>query len=148
MKPEELKQKVELYLQRAREYKKLNYNPNKVAYWSIVSGIEAGTRGDRETLDIVLHGKFIDAVAYAVQQDSFYHWDHNDPSNDKNGEVRQIECCELKEGGLVTTTMSHAEKIQRRRQKLSDLDMITRSSPEYRQKIIDAANNDGPTDSP
>ena len=71
-------------------------------------GRARGDYGFGEPMKDALHGRFIDAVSYAVQQPEFYaDWiPHDDPGNQNNGRVEEITVHELKESNLVEATES------------------------------------------
>lgn len=100
---DELTRKVKLYLSRAKNRADSwvkYYPPEKVGYWMIMGG--SGDDG-RCYLNKILHGKFIDAVTFAVQQEDFYGglMTYCDPGNCNNGYVEKIEVTELEDSGLA-----------------------------------------------
>lgn len=102
MKREELIRKINLYLKRAKEDTLVENHPlNRKGYWRIMGGGRSNY-GRREPMKNVVRGKFIDVVAYAVQQPEFYaDWcTSDDPSNCNHGTVEKIEVRELKDKGL------------------------------------------------
>lgn len=103
MEKEELARKVELYLKRAREDRSVkNYSINHKAHWRILSGI-IGPDSQRDPLKEILRGRFIDAVAYAVQQQNFYsrRGPRDDPSYSMHGIVERLKVRTLEESGLT-----------------------------------------------
>lgn len=65
----------------------------------IMSGIWDSSNGCRERLNKVLHGKFIDAVAYAVQQNGFYGYSaYSYPGNYSAGYIEKVDITELETG--------------------------------------------------
>jgi len=108
MKRQELARKVELYMGRARQDNLVENHPrDEMGYWRIMGGA-MGDYGTREPIKDILHGRFIDAVAYAVQQSKFYaDWcSHDDPSNCNHGTVERIKVRELKDCGLAEAVKS------------------------------------------
>ena len=75
---------------------------DEVAYWRIIEGSRTNCYPGEPMKDIV-HGRFYDAVAYAIQQPEFYgDWlSHDDPSNCNHGKIEKINVRELKDTGLV-----------------------------------------------
>ena len=87
MEKKNLARKVELYLQRTMRDTELEKYPlNEIAHWRVIGGAR-GDFGVQEPTKEVLYGKFIDALAYAVQQSEFYgDWcAQDDPSNRNHG---------------------------------------------------------------
>ena len=108
MKQEELEKKVELYLERAKQDPFVEEHPvNRQMYWRIIGGAR-GDYGDREPMKEILHGNFIDAIAYAVQQPEFYsdQCPPYDTSNVKHGKVEKIPLRRLEDYGIVETVKS------------------------------------------
>jgi hypothetical protein len=99
MEQKELERRVGLYLERAkRDREVINYPVDEVNHWKILSG-SMGDHNERSFIGEVLHGKFIDAVAYAVQQFRFYSnlYSNEDPSNVDNGIIIKAEIHELED---------------------------------------------------
>ena len=107
MKQEKLVKKVNLYLKRAKQSPSVENHPiDREGYWRIMGGTTSA-HGLREPMKNVVQGKFIDAVAYAVQQSEFYsdrdRYTLDDPSNYFHGRVEKIKVRELKDQGLAKT---------------------------------------------
>jgi hypothetical protein len=89
---EELERKVNHYLERINRYDPAAkiYQNEEFGYWHIISGLMVD--GKRIVLEDVVHGRFIDAVATAVQQPAFYSlWgDSDNPNNAVHGRVEKI----------------------------------------------------------
>ena len=97
MELEEIATKVELYLKRASKGINssaiINYPRDEFGYWHIISGTTDYYIGYRKPLNTVVQGRFIDAVAFAVQQPEFYsdHQPEKDPSIGDHGYVEKID---------------------------------------------------------
>ena len=70
MKNNEITALVGGYLHRAKETGLAPYALTARGYWNVLGKMHKGL-GTRESLKI-LNGRFVDAVAWAVQQDNFY----------------------------------------------------------------------------
>jgi predicted NUDIX family NTP pyrophosphohydrolase len=91
--------KVKLYLDRAKDTESfLVHNPipsyplEEEGYWSIMSGVN-GYYQRHEPMAMV-QGRFVDAVAYAVQQPKFYGYmleQHGNPGHRCNGYIVKLE---------------------------------------------------------
>ncbi len=100
---EELVEKVKLYLQRVQRDKTIpNYPFGLDGFYRIIGG-SRGDYGYREPMKDIFHGRFIDAVAFAVQQNEFYtDWcSPQDPSNCNHGYVEKISVHYSKDEDLV-----------------------------------------------
>ncbi len=107
-----LARRVKLYIQRAGVGDDIEHHPlDEVGYWRIISGCYGGQfsePGWQKPLKDIVYGKFIDAVAYAVQQKEFYgrfQWGGKpaiSPGNCNAGKVEKINVIKLKaERGLA-----------------------------------------------
>ena len=110
MERHELARKVGLYLERARRDDLVENHPmNRIGYWRVIGEAGGGVGNRLGPIGDVLHGKFIDAVAYAVQQPGFYDADlcsRDDSGNCNNGRVEKIKIRELKDYGLAKAAKS------------------------------------------
>lgn len=89
MENDELLRKVAEYFERIHSEPELEqYKPDKVGYWKIITGTD-NVGFHRRELPETLHGKFSDAVAYAVQQEGFYSSSYFSPSKSENGLVKK-----------------------------------------------------------
>ena len=98
MKRATLVEAVRIYLVRVKnDSVRTCYPLDDVAFWRVVSGT-FGDYGDRDTVPHgFVHGRFIDTVAYAVQQSRFTGaWMPFDPSNCNSGYVEKIRVTELR----------------------------------------------------
>lgn len=90
----DLSEKIKQYLHRIEGREVENYSLDEIGYWRIMSGdVELGRYPIRD----VLHGRFIDAVAYIVQHPEYYgeFVDNNDIGNRSNGKIEKINLVEL-----------------------------------------------------
>lgn len=69
----ELLKKIQEYFERTiTEPGKLRkYKPDEIGHWRVISGA-IDSESNRREISEVLHGRFIDAVAWAVQEKEFY----------------------------------------------------------------------------
>ncbi|MBI5064975.1 hypothetical protein HZA97_01950 [Candidatus Woesearchaeota archaeon] len=93
----DLDKKIKSYLDRAEKQNLEKYLPEEVGHWIIITGESRDS--DRHPLEEVLYGKFIDAIAYAVQRNEFY-TDRvlpqiYDPGNSSSGMVKKIHITKL-----------------------------------------------------
>ena len=99
MKRAELVEAVKTYLVRVKDDRvRTCYPLEEVSFWRVVSGT-FGDYGTRNTVpNGFVHGRFIDALAYAVQQSSFTgDWMSFDPSNCNSGYVEKMRVKELRQ---------------------------------------------------
>lgn len=92
-----LAEKIKTYIKRAEKDNLGTYLPEEVGHWIIISA-ESRDSG-KHPLERVLHGKFVDAIAYAVQLKEFYH-DYAlpqiyDPGDMRSGIVKKINIITL-----------------------------------------------------
>ncbi len=85
---EELIKLVKLYLERVKKDKLEDYSLKEEGYWVIIGGKNRyhGLRG----VMAVVYGRFVDALAYAVQHPKFYDVGRK-PDHPNNGYVVKIE---------------------------------------------------------
>ena len=100
---EELVQKVKRYIERTKNvniYSTIESYPlETIGYWIIIG---APTRDDnRRPLKEILHGKFVDAIAYAIQHPEFYDKFSKDTGDCSNGTVEKIQIHELEDSNLL-----------------------------------------------
>lgn len=104
MEEENLKEMIESYIARTKEDNFIEeYSPEEEGYWRIQ---EIGTvGGDLKKLQNTLKGKFIDAVAYAVQQEIFYPYriteTERNPGDETSGFIRKVPLYTVKDKGLI-----------------------------------------------
>ncbi|MFA5887514.1 MAG: hypothetical protein WC852_02290 [Candidatus Nanoarchaeia archaeon] len=119
MEKDELAQKVRLYLERLNkspELKKCSYPLDETGLFRVVGALRGGYRGirmfaiysceeegHRNSMKTIFKGRFIDAIAFAVQQYEFYadFCDPKDPSCSYHGYVEKIDVCEATTKGLL-----------------------------------------------
>jgi len=112
MKREELVRKVSLYLERAENDSLVENHPLEMeGYWRVMGGA-MGDYGHRTPEKNIVQGKFIDAVAYAVQQPKFYAdlCSDDDPRNCNHGKVEKIKAHELKDKGLAKAVKKYSKE--------------------------------------
>ncbi|MFH0701438.1 MAG: hypothetical protein V2A62_03300 [Candidatus Woesearchaeota archaeon] len=100
MAEDDLVGKVQDYLARFKNDHSLPCYPlESQGLYQIIGGV-ISEKGGREPLKEIVRGRFIDALAYAVQQPQFYaKFRPDDPCN--NGYVKRVKVCEPKYKGLL-----------------------------------------------
>tara|TARA_Y100000310_G_scaffold338793_1_gene429485 strand:- start:296 stop:649 length:354 start_codon:yes stop_codon:yes gene_type:complete len=92
---QELEKRINGYIMRIRRKDVPKIPLKQKGLYRVVSGSQ-GNYSHRETLDVV-QGRFIDAIAYAVQQPGFTGWwcGWDAPDNCNHGKLEQIDPVKL-----------------------------------------------------
>ncbi len=121
----DLAQRVRCYVERAANNPDgiRLYPLNKVATWNIMSGSpESGGR-----LKIVVHGRYVDAIVYAIQKGDFYGWYCGDESPDSvkncnNGYVAlsKDKVIPLEPNTLLDKVLAATAELEKDKKKLAE----------------------------
>ncbi|MBU2638355.1 MAG: hypothetical protein KJ955_05250 [Nanoarchaeota archaeon] len=113
MEKQELMRLVQLYLKKAK-IESRDYPLDEVGFYKIHGGCAVGTLGcGRHEIPSIFHGKFVDAVAFAVQHPLFYAcWVTDDPSLLANGYLTKVDVCDTTNPGLLEVILDNLQTKQ------------------------------------
>lgn len=117
--PEENRERVEAYIERIRHDRHIpRYPIEEKGHYRLVGGVYGdGDSSRRKENTIVVRGRFIDVIAWAVEQDEFYaDWcSSEEPENVNNCNHGHIEKVELKELPRDATLDSFVEQMRKKK---------------------------------